>query len=1029
MARVFVGLILLFSLLDLRGQPRLGISGDGRDWARFNSSTQANMRLTLEATADFSSWQDIGTSHHALRNLPDPKSTELPRRFYRLRSQARTALDDWKNEILFPEEELLSGSGNELQWVKFAILLNDPTRVYFQDSEKFPFHYEFATQRLPGLQGMDRAAFDAVSLRKTGQQVVLGSILYPPAPNFIEYGVQFVGLEAYSPEEIAKWFHLVKATVFADQGAAAYYMPVFEQSEMARTNAAAFAALGIEVASVDRWLPNSHVYSSGWGFGRLKFFRAAEIAAAFADGRLKPEDILLTDGVPAETPIVAGIISLAPSTPNSHTALLAQNFGIPFVYLPDSADRARAQSLAGRKIILRASVGFDAGIVKVIDVEGALSAELEAELVAFKKPLPIEFAAKESYGAFSASTDSLLPTDIKFFGGKAANYGLLRRTVPTNSPAAIAFSFDLWDAFMNQAVAGGQTLRATIAARLAPYTNYPPNIPALKADLAAVRDLIRQGAVFTPSQQQAITNALRVFDFTRKIRFRSSTNVEDSEHFTGAGLYDSYSGCLLDDLDADNSGPSRCDPAENNERGVFRAIQRVYASFYNDNAFLERLRHGVDETKVAIGVLVHHSFPDEEELANGVATLRYSFQFGGTNISGSFVTQLGANSVTNPDGTSTPEVIDVFRYNAISDFQMRRRSSLVPLGDYVLEWRKEYEGFLGLFTTVGAGFKQANPGRSDFYLDFEYKKDLNLGLMVKQVREIPTPSQAGEALAFLVNEPTVYCVSMREQGDVFANHRLKSIWNLNTRSMRLTPANVAQGIYADGSLEYLSNAVKLRLDGPLASWPDAARTANGLTNTWTTGSGAAQRRWTLITALRTNVMAGEQPVFTQQDYPMEVSVAYQTPQPRLDDFRKPSTTLNDVVFLEPCPQLHPGAILREHALANGKGVVVRTKYYWPRPPGFAAGYTAPLVFFVETTISGLATQPIVLTNYYSQTYHPFHHNFAEEFIFEPALEPGMSASVLAELQAANIQYIYIRAGDADPPIFMAVGLDQKMRPL
>ena len=35
--------------------------------------------------------------------------------------------------------------------------------------------------------------------------------------------------------------------------------------------------------------------------------------------------------------------------------------------------------------------------------------------------------------------------------------------------------------------------------------------------------------------------------------------VEDSEAFSGAGLYDSFSGCAEDDTDADNAGPSRCD--------------------------------------------------------------------------------------------------------------------------------------------------------------------------------------------------------------------------------------------------------------------------------------------------------------------------------------------------------------------------------------------------------------------------------------------------------------------------------------
>jgi len=81
----------------------------------------------------------------------------------------------------------------------------------------------------------------------------------------------------------------------------------------------------------------------------------------------------------------------------------------------------------------------------------------------------------------------------------------------------------------------------------------------------------------------------------KKIRFRSSTNVEDAGNFSGAGLYDSFSGCLADDLDEDNLGPSICDPRKPKERGAIRAIKKVLASFYNENAFLERLRHDIDE--------------------------------------------------------------------------------------------------------------------------------------------------------------------------------------------------------------------------------------------------------------------------------------------------------------------------------------------------------------------------------------------------------------------------------------------------
>ncbi len=1027
-----LGCVLPFGFGNaLAAAPRLEILPPitSNDWVRLNSSIHVDSALRLEASTNLSTWTGIGTLHDGLFNYPDAGAEGLRQRFYRVQSVPRGPADDWKNQAWFPEEPFRSPSPAEaVRWVKFAILLDEPWRVFYQDSTKFPFHYEFATQRLAPFVGMDRANFDAVSLRRPNQQVVLGALLYPPRTTFVEYGVQFVGLNAYTPDEIARWFALVKATVYATNGAGAVYMPTFEQSEVARTNAEAFAARGITVASVERWIAGNHVYVPGWALGRLKFIPASEIDAAFADGRLLPEDILLTDGVPAETPLVAGIISLTPSTPNSHTAILAQSFGIPFVHLPLATEQARVQALVGRKIILRATMTFDAGLVKVIDVDGSLTPALEAELLALKRPDEIDFAPKETYGAISASTEALTPADIRFFGGKAANFGLLRRTLPTNSPSpAIALSFDLWDAFLDQTLPGGQSLRAEIATRLVPYTNFPPDIAALKATLAGIRTLITGTAQFTPTQQQAITNVLTVFNPQRKIRFRSSTNVEDSENFTGAGLYDSYSGCLLDDLDDDTTSPSACDPMENNERGVFRAIQRVYASFYNDNAFLERLRHLVDETKVGMGVLVHHSFPDEEELANGVATLDCHY-FGFTFMSGKIVTQLGAESVTNPDGTSIPEVVDLYLSGRIVGVDLRQYSSRVPLGAFVMNWEADYRGFGDLFKTVADGYHELYPAKSRFFLDFEFKKDLNLGLVVKQVREIPNPATTNRTTPFLINEPTEWVVAQRESGDVFGNHRLKSVWALNASNVRLTPTNLAQGIYTTGTLDYVEDGSVETLAGAISSWPNSSNSPNGSINYWTTGSGANRRAWSLNTAITTNVTGLQPPVFTQNDFETYVSVDYATPLPTISQLGEFTTTTNEIAFLEPRRALGPNDILKQRNISKPGVVDIDIKFYWPNEPPAAAGYTAPLVRFVQTRITGLTTRSIVLTGYYSQTYRPGHHNFTEEFIFEPRLEPGLPPATLTELEAANIQFLHVELGFVEP-VVNVVGLDQKLRKL
>ena len=1006
--------------------PRLEILPPvSNDWVRLSSSSDLDTVITLQASSNLFDWQWVGTLHDGLFNYPDAVSPNFTRRFYRLWSNVRGATNDWKNQIFFPNDSFLSPTPDppDVRWVKFAILLNAPVRVFYQDSAKFSFHYDFAVQRLGPFVGMDRAAFDAVSLHRANQQVVLGAILYPPLGYSVEYGIQFVGLDPYTPEEIVRWFDLVKATVYASDGAGVYYVPTFEQSVSALTNAEYLASRGVPVASTERWVALNDCYSPGWALGRLKYFPASEIDAAFADGRLRPEDILLTDGVPANTPVVAGIISLTPATPNSHVAIISRSFGIPFVYIPDEAERMRVQQLAGHEVILRAIVDPLGSHVEVVDVEGALDPALRSELLALKAPQPIEFAPKQSFGAISASCNTVAPGDIQYFGGKAANYGLLRRSIPTNCPPAIAFSFDLWDAFLDQTLPGGTTLRAEIARRLAPYPNYPPDIISLRTTLGAIRDLFTHTARFSAAQQRAIIDALAVFNPNRKIRFRSSTNVEDSEHFTGAGLYDSFSGCLLDDLDGDTIGPSQCDPGEPDERGVFRALQKVYASFYNDDAFLERLRHGVEAAKVGMAVLVHHSFPDEEELANGVATLRYALTSTGTEItSGELVTQAGATSVTNPDGSAIPEVVTFDR-----TLIRTQRSSLVPLGGgYVMGWPGEYWAFMRLFTTVGDNFHQFYPAKKNFYLDFEYKKDANLGLVVKQVRQIPDPTTTNSTVGYLIDQPTTYGVLQGGYADVFANHRLKSILTLHTANMRLSDSNLVHGLYREATFEYVENGVRQSSSGPMNSWPGASNSIDGSRNYWTTGSGTNQRSWRLETQFPRAVTGSQPPVLTQQDFDQDsyskfLTVSYAVPMPTPG-----GGTTNETIRLTPFPQLMPGALLQERTWKN-TNVAVQTSFYLLQPRGVCI-CTAPLIRFDQTRITGLSSDPVVLTNYFSQTYDAGRHNWGEAFIFEPRLEPGLPQSTLAELRAANVQLLYVQTHDTNAT-FYVLGLDGKFRAL
>src|SRR5689334_4080221 len=109
-------------------------AGGTNRWVRVRSTDSAGSLLTLEATTNFATWQTIAITHDRFWNMPDAGADNFTNRLYRVRSSKLNPSDDWKNELLFPEEPLRSPDGQDLRWVKFAIQRNDPARVFFQDS-------------------------------------------------------------------------------------------------------------------------------------------------------------------------------------------------------------------------------------------------------------------------------------------------------------------------------------------------------------------------------------------------------------------------------------------------------------------------------------------------------------------------------------------------------------------------------------------------------------------------------------------------------------------------------------------------------------------------------------------------------------------------------------------------------------------------------------------------------------------------------------------------------------------------------
>jgi hypothetical protein len=511
--------------------------------------------------------------------------------------------------------------------------------------------------------------------------------------------------------------------------------------------------------------------------------------------------------------------------------------------------------------------------------------------------------------------------------------------------------------------------------------------------------------------RSVVTNALSDFDPARKIRFRSSSNAEDSASFVAAGLYDSFSGCLADDLDSDSSGPCGCDATETKERGVFRAIQKVYASFYNDNAFLERLRRRIDESQVAMAVLVHYSTPDELEMANGVAQVsNQPALWGPAILTGDLVTQLGAVSITNPDGGAVPEKI---RVNGSWADSPSSRSSLVPLGSTVLSFPSDYTQLFGLMQKVHLAY--GNPGA---LLDFEYKKVRPGKLLIKQVRELPQPVSA-PVEPFLVNEPSSYWAFNSEHSGVMADHRLKCFLQLETRNLRLSGTNLNTCFYSAARFEYrLHGSVVETLSGSPSNWPAATHeviqtwpSARTFRDSWTIGTGSLRRRYTLITEVPM-VDPTEGLVVTSRDLKKWLEVTYDSPSPNPEGTPTTSEAVRLVLAPDPA-KLAPSAAETFQAGKLGVSIAFLVSSepnsgppltIDPNPYGaFPAYYPS----WAHATLTGLLAEPLVLTAYHATTASVGHQRRFQWFLFEPGADPALSISQRQALEAANVQSVYI----------------------
>jgi hypothetical protein len=353
----------------------------------------------------------------------------------------------------------------------------------------------------------------------------------------------------------------------------------------------------------------------GRAFGTLKFVRADEIRTT----PLGPHDIVVTDQVPNDIPLIGGLVTEAFQTPLAHVNVLSRGRGTPNMALRDARNDPRLVPY------------FDTLVELVVDgTDFTLAPADPDEALAFWEERKPDGPPQEP--RLDLDTRGVVPLEdrglrhIPTIGGKAAQVAELLHVSFCSGPVSVPnrpFVIPMVHSIEHYEASGARALLD----ELAQSSSFLADPLVRDRGLAQVRARVMAHPM-DRSLLREVEEAIGERWVGEPVRFRSSSNTEDLPGFSGAGLYTSE-GVDADEIDT----------------GVEDAIKTVWASLWERRGFDEREYYNVDQHAVAMAVLVHPAYHSER--VNGVAISRDALE--PTRGDRYYVNaQIGEALVTNP---------------------------------------------------------------------------------------------------------------------------------------------------------------------------------------------------------------------------------------------------------------------------------------------------------------------------------------------------------------------------------------------
>jgi hypothetical protein len=394
--------------------------------------------------------------------------------------------------------------------------------------------------------------------------------------------------------------------------------------------------------------------TEGVAFGSLRYLPADE----FERSRLGPDTIVVTDAVPNDLPFVSGLITEAFQTPLAHVNVLSQNRGTPNMALRDARKDSRVAALLGQLVRMEvSSAGFELRKASAAEVDAFVRMrEPQGERVAPRRDLDV-------HGVVDLATQSL--ANLPSIGAKAAQLAELGRIYIDTAACAGPMNVPK-SSFAIPVAHYAEHFERSGARALLEQAMGEPSFRVDPAQRERVLAEVRRRIMDTPVDPELlrqVEDAIAARFGTERVRFRSSSNTEDLPGFNGAGLYESLSVALGDP-----------------DRRADDGLREVWASLWNTRAYDEREFGHIDQTQVAMGVLVHQTFISER--ANVIAISRDVLDPTRADIH-YLNAQEGEASVANPaPGVATEQLIHHWRLiEGTPEIEYQAKSSLTHGSD------------------------------------------------------------------------------------------------------------------------------------------------------------------------------------------------------------------------------------------------------------------------------------------------------------------------------------------------------------